>query len=375
MENTNIVQNLKFDFLKRNDFKKFKQDKLFEKLRNEVREIAIYKGGGGLGDLVVAASFFKSFKQAFPNAKIKYMGIIYPRFKKIFDSIPYIDGYIHYERPDKGKRMKEYFEFRKSDLNKIDLLIDTQRRFETSFFLRMLGSKYMLSSGPFLSNWSMPWLNYKKMHILEQLFTLPARLGIPMPDNFSTELDIADEFRENAARMLPITSNKIVALMPSCGMEFKNWDPEYFAKIGDLFANNGYTTIILGSPRELELFKAISDKMKHKPIIPAEIDLEFSKELMNDAAILQRCSVAIGNDSGGMHLASCLGVLSATIFGPTTPRKFAPIGPRNIVFYKPLECSPCRFKCDRNVFKECLNSITPEEVFEACMENMKNRER
>ncbi len=369
-DKSNIMQALQFDFLKRPDFKKLKKGQLFLKLQKDVKTIAIYKGGGGLVDLVVAASFFKTFKQAFPNAKVKYMGIIYPRFQKIFDSMKDIDGYIHYERPDKGKRMKQYWEFRKSQDNNIDLLIDTQRRFETSFWLRMLGAKYMLSSSPLLSNWNMPWLNYKKMHILEQLFTLPARLGMKMPENFSADLNIGQEFMGNAAEMLKGTKGKIVALMPSCGMEFKNWMPEYFAKIGDLFANNGYTIIILGSPKELDLFNSIAGQMKHKPIIPAKIDLEFAKELMNDAAILKQCSVAVGNDSGGMHLASCLGILSATIFGPTTPRKFAPIGPRNIVFYKSMACSPCRFKCNQKIFKQCLNSITPQEVYAACMQNM-----
>ncbi|MBU1043519.1 MAG: glycosyltransferase family 9 protein [Candidatus Omnitrophica bacterium] len=369
-QQSNIMQPLQFDFLRQANFKKFQKTKLFKKLQDNVRTIAIYKGGGGLGDLVVAASFFKTFKQAFPQAKIKYMGVIYPRFQKIFDSIDSIDGYIHYERPDKGKRMKQYWQFRKTQAQGIDLLIDTQRRFETSFWLRMLGTKYMLSASPLLSNWNMPWLNYKKMHILEQLFTLPARLGLDMPENFVADLNIDQQFIANANKMLEGKKGKIVALMPSCGMEFKNWMPEYFAKIGDLFANNGYTIIILGSPKELELFKSIAKLMKHQPIIPAEIDLDFAKELMNDAAILKQCSVAVGNDSGGMHLASCLGVLSATIFGPTTPRKFAPIGPRNIVFYKPMACSPCRFKCNQSIFKQCLNSITPQEVYAACMKNM-----
>ena len=366
----NIMRPLQFDFLKQPDFRKFRNEPLFLKLRKDVKTIAIYKGGGGLGDLVFAASFFKTFKLAFPQAKVKYMGTIYPRFQKIFVSMKDIDGYIHYERPDKGKRMKQYWDFRKSPDNNIDLLIDTQRRYEASFWLRMLKAKYMLSASPFLSDWSMPWLDYKKMHILEQLFTLPARLGIEMPDNFSANLNIGQEFVENAAGMLRGVKGKIAALMPSCGMEFKNWMPEYFAKIGDLFANNGYTIIILGSPKELNLFNLIAGQMNHNPIIPAKVDLNFAMELMNDAAILKQCSVAVGNDSGGMHLASCLGVLSATIFGPTTPRKFAPIGPRNIVFYKPMACSPCGFKCNQKIFKQCLNLITPREVYEACMQNM-----
>jgi len=251
-----------FEFLQRNDLKKYRQEKIFEKLKAEVREIAVYKGGGGLGDLVVAVSFFKTLKVAFPQAKIKYMGIIYPRFKRIFDSIPYIDGYIHYERPDKGKRLKEFFEFRKRNIGKIDLLIDTQRRWETSFFLKLLKPKYMLSGSIFLSDWAMPPLNFKKMHILEQMFALPARLGIDVLKNLNCELKIADEFQANADKMLPKGDKKFVALMPSCGMEFKNWPAENFAKLGDLFAKLGYTTIILGSPKEIELFRRIAAAMK-----------------------------------------------------------------------------------------------------------------
>ncbi|MCG2710779.1 MAG: glycosyltransferase family 9 protein [Candidatus Omnitrophica bacterium] len=360
-----------FEFLQRNDFKRYRQEQDFKKLQSQVKEIAVYKGGGGLGDLVVAVSFFKTLKIAFPQAKIKYMGIIYPRFKRIFDSIPYIDGYIHYERPDKGKGMKEFFEFRKINMAGIDLLIDTQRRWETSLFLKLLKPKFMLSGSIFLSDWPMPFLNFKKMHILEQMFALPARLGIDVLKNLTCELNIADEFKANAHKILPKADEKYVALMPSCGMEFKNWPAENFAELGDLFANLGYTAIILGSPKEIDLFKRIAEAMKKKPIIPAEIDVSFSNELMNDAAILQRCEAAVGNDSGGMHLASCLGVISATIFGPTTPRKFSPIGPRNIIFYKKLPCSPCRFKCRRKIFKECLSSITPDEVFAACMDELK----
>ena len=363
-----------FEFLQRNDFKKYRQEGAFKKLQSEVKEIAVYKGGGGLGDLVVAVSFFKTLKIAFPQAKIKYMGIIYPRFKRVFESIPYIDGYIHYERPNKGKRMKEFFEFKRNNMGKIDLLIDTQRRWETSLFLKLLRPKYMLSGSIFLSNWSMPSLNFKKMHILEQMFALTARLGIDVMENLSCELNIADEFKVNAHKMLAKGDEKFVALMPSCGMEFKNWPAENFAELGDLFAKLGYTTIILGSPKEIDLFRRIAAAMKKKPVIPAEIDPSFAKELMNDAAILQRCEIAVGNDSGGMHLASCLGILSATIFGPTTPRKFSPIGPRNIIFYKNTDCSPCRFKCDRKIFKECLSSITPDEVFSACMDEI-NPER
>ncbi len=362
-------ESMQYAFLNRKDFRKYKEEKIFLKLRNQVKEIAIYKGGGGLGDLIVGIPFFKIFKEAFPVARINYMGIIYPRFERIFKSIPIIDGYIEYSRPDKGKGMREYFDFRRRWNAKIDLLVDTQRRWETSFWLKMLNPKFMLSASVLLSDWPMPFLNYKKMHIFEQMLTLPARLGMQEFRDSGANLSIPEDCLKNAQGMLSGYGDKFIALLPSCGMEFKNWLPEYFARVGDLFAKKGYMVIILGSPKDNNLFRQIASQMHYKPLIPAEIDASFSAELLNDAAVLKLCDIAVGNDSGGMHLGSSLGCVSAAIFGPTTPRKFSLISP-GIVFYKGLACSPCKFKCKRRVHRECLVSIKPEEVFEACMKKI-----
>ncbi|MFH2138876.1 MAG: glycosyltransferase family 9 protein [Candidatus Omnitrophota bacterium] len=356
-----------FDFLKRKDFKKFKRQQIYRDILSQIKEIAVYKGGGGLGDLVVGIPLFKSLKQAFPDAKISYMGTIYPRFEKIFKSIDYIDDYIHYERVSKGKGIKRQLEFKKKLSGRIDLLIDTQRRWETSFWLKNLSPKYMLSASPFLSNWPMPGLPYKKMHTLEQLLALPARLGIQDFDLADNNINIPEQYKVKAEKFLSVYKGKFAAILPSCGMQFKNWSPESFIKLADLLGEKGYTIILLGSTSELKLLKEVAGKIKSKVLIPAEADESFGEELLNSAAILKKCAVAVGNDSGGMHLASCVGILSATIFGPTTPRKFAPIGSRNIIFYKKLPCSPCRFKCVRSTYRECLEMITPEVVFEKIM--------
>ena len=58
-----------FEFLNTKQFKKFKEEALFTKLQRNVREIAVYKGGGGLGDLVAGIRLFSAFKKAFPQKK------------------------------------------------------------------------------------------------------------------------------------------------------------------------------------------------------------------------------------------------------------------------------------------------------------------
>jgi heptosyltransferase-2 len=77
--------------------------------------------------------------------------------------------------------------------------------------------------------------------------------------------------------------------------------------------------------------------------------------------------LAVGNDSGGVHLAAALGVPTLTIFGSTSPVWTAPLGPRTGTIAAGLECSPCfGRKCRRGEPAECLAGITVSDVAAAC---------
>jgi heptosyltransferase-2 len=45
-------------------------------------------------------------------------------------------------------------------------------------------------------------------------------------------------------------------------------------------------------------------------------------------AVLARAGLYVGNDSGISHLAAAWGAPVVTLFGPTDPAQWAPIGPR-----------------------------------------------
>ena len=76
-------------------FKRFNPQRVYLKLRDKINTVAIYKSGGGLGDLVQCIPLFRSFRQMFPQAKIFYLGLYQrPRCDTLFENIPYIDEYI-----------------------------------------------------------------------------------------------------------------------------------------------------------------------------------------------------------------------------------------------------------------------------------------
>src|SRR5437763_1487978 len=56
------------------------------------------------------------------------------------------------------------------------------------------------------------------------------------------------------------------------------------------------------------------------------IDLVGKTDLLTAAAILRRCALFIGNDTGLMHLAAAAGTPTLGLFGPSAVEQYAPWG-------------------------------------------------
>jgi heptosyltransferase-2 len=91
------------------------------------------------------------------------------------------------------------------------------------------------------------------------------------------------------------------------------------------------------------------------------------------AALIARCSLFLGNDSGPMHLAGALGVPVVAIFGPGDPERTAPRPLRGregsvMAVSRRYPCSPCRQAFFRECYPSpagkpmCLESIGVDEV-------------
>lgn len=110
------------------------------------------------------------------------------------------------------------------------------------------------------------------------------------------------------------------------------------------------------------------------------IDL-VGKTTVTDVAVLFSISRAvISHDSGLLHLASRTDIYPIALFGPETPRLYAPLAESKSVIYRALPCSPCvspydykRTSCRNN---QCMRSISVDEVFEEltrCLNRGANR--
>jgi heptosyltransferase-2 len=137
----------------------------------------------------------------------------------------------------------------------------------------------------------------------------------------------------------------------------KCWMPERFAEVADrLMAESDAEIVLFGTAGETAVSNAIVAGMKRKPI-----DLTGKTAIAELPALLSRCQLFIGNDSGAMHVASAVGLPVVAIFGPTDPFGTAPVTPKCTIVQERPYCSPCFLRrCPTD--HRCMTKVTAESV-------------
>ena len=140
----------------------------------------------------------------------------------------------------------------------------------------------------------------------------------------------------------------------------KCWPPGRFAEVATrLQANLDADVILFGTAAEADVSEAIIREMHHPPI-----DLTGKTLIAELPALLSRCHLFIGNDSGVMHVAAAVGLPVVAIFGPTDPAGTPPVTPRCTIVQEKPHCSPCFLRrCP--IDHRCMKRITPEAVISA----------
>lgn len=114
-----------------------------------------------------------------------------------------------------------------------------------------------------------------------------------------------------------------VLIHPGAGSREKCWDWEGFLSVAAVLERAGLTVAFLVGPAELERWPA--DRIA---AIAARFPLLRSPPPGELACVLAAARVLLSNDCGPAHLAALLGTPTLTLFGPTSPRVWRPLGPR-----------------------------------------------
>jgi heptosyltransferase-3 len=135
---------------------------------------------------------------------------------------------------------------------------------------------------------------------------------------------MADADRDRARDLLP-ADRPIVVLAPTANWEPKVWPADRFARAFRTLAASlvhGAMPVVLGGP-------GAAERMMATPLLaalPDAIDLVGTLSLPECAAVLERATLFIGNDSGLMHLSAAAGAPTIGLFGPTDSATYGPAG-------------------------------------------------
>jgi len=119
----------------------------------------------------------------------------------------------------------------------------------------------------------------------------------------------------------------------------RRWPVERFAELAGRLGRQGLggPVVLTGTPEERPLVEEFR-RLHPGPVA----DATGLGSIERTAEVLRRCRLVVSNDTGVMHLAAAMGTATIGLFGPNTPQRYRPIGPRAAAVYTTrVPCSPC----------------------------------
>jgi ADP-heptose:LPS heptosyltransferase len=214
-----------------------------------------------------------------------------------------------------------------------------------------------------------PVLRYAPEAALDQV----RLLGLRAEDvslHFHVRREAAVAMDEWLARQGIGAGRPLVACLPAGSWPAKTWPPERFAAALDSLTEEA-DVVWLWGPGERDLAEDCRARMRTPSHVAPETDWQSL------GALLRRCRLLVGNDSGPKHVAVALGVPTVTIFGPTHPRTWhPPDGPHTALTVRGLACLHCNANTcplEGTRHMRCMRDLAVERVVEAARERLRGR--
>ncbi|OGU69178.1 MAG: ADP-heptose--LPS heptosyltransferase [Ignavibacteria bacterium RBG_16_36_9] len=299
------------------------------------QKILIVRQHNQLGDLLAGVSLFRALKETYPDSHISlvvspfnYPGIVKNKFldriyvfdkKKLFNPV-----YVY-----------RIFKFFREGYDLVIVPVVVSISFTSNLLARLSKTKIRIGANslngePNLSSFffdrriDLDWRNHPDSNVSERSLDIVRPFGINT-DNYRSEItfneaDTAavqkfiDEFTDKNKRLL-------IGLHIGAGKPNNRWSLDKYAvlvkKIESNYPANFYLTGGWAEKEELNY-------------LTKNVDTKFGKFINRPipqiAALISLSDLFISNDTGIMHVAGTTDTPQITIFGPTNPFNWAPIG-------------------------------------------------
>jgi lipopolysaccharide heptosyltransferase II len=314
-----------------------------------------------VGDMVLSTPALKALRRTYPKANITVLAS--KRNYEIIQNNPNIDKIVVFRG--------WYWFLKKIRKKGVDLTIDPFNTYELKQALLsyLSGARHRIgfeeAGRQIFFNIKGPKLQPAK-HLVEHILELVGYLGCDV-NGCEPELFLTDEEVQWASSLLLNkaidTSKMTVALHPGGHFESQRWPLERFGRVAEKITEElKGNVVIFAGPDERVILDRIKQMCGGDVFIISDISI---RQVM---AILSRCDLFLGNNSGPLHIAAALGLPTVSTIGPTVTPLWLPYGKKHIVLKKELDCSPCtKGVCENH---SCMKLITINDVLDAVKSQM-----
>ncbi len=319
-----------------------------------------------IGDVVYNTAVYAPLKKTFPDSHLTVL-VEKPSYGLVCDH-PDVDEVLCFE---KGSLWKQAQFYSRLILEGYDVAIDMHEGtrgsvmcFLTRAPMRM-GNKFAKRS--FLYSTKIDFSDLEPKFPVDYQVALIKKIGVSF-DQVTPSVHIPDHARQKAVGFLAehgIKSGEEYGVIHSGTKKvYDQWQYEKFARLVENIPDKyGLKVVLTCGPGEEWQAESVIKLVRGRQIKYLQTGLQ---EL---GAITQGAKFAICHNGGYMHMASALGTPVVALFGVVNPRVWKPLGPRDMVIYKNIECSPCNKQTRKSECyegdAECKRVIAEEDVLEA----------
>ena len=322
-----------------------------------------------IGDAIMALPALRAVRERFQEAKIAILArppvVDLYRGQKICDELIAYDT-MHSHAGFRGRERLAQ-ELR---AHNFDVALLLQNAFDAAWLARRAGIPerigYARDGRSLLLTKRIPVPKRGEIPVHEQFYYLELlrRAGWidALPHQSCVKLNVLQEDAHRAEEILVAAGVRanIARLAIGAGASYgsaKCWPPSRFADFVNRFRLNTEADVILfGTAAEQQVSDAIATGING-----SSISLVGKTTTGDLPALLSRCQIFVGNDSGAMHVAAAVGLPVVAVFGPTDPHGTAPITPRRTIVQEKPYCSPCFLRrCP--IDHRCMTRVEPEAV-------------
>ncbi|MCX7886733.1 MAG: glycosyltransferase family 9 protein [Verrucomicrobiae bacterium] len=295
--------------------------------------------GGAIGDFIMTLPAIGALRERWPDAHIEILG--YPHIIELANGRHYANAVRSIEAgPMAGffvpggplnENLAAYF--RRFNLV-ISYLYDPDHIFAEN--VRRCGVRQVIEASPRPSDL------HAAGHYCKPLEALAIYEEQPVPRIYLNDAD-----REFAARFLgEAVPEPILAIHPGSGSESKNWPAANFAAVARWLADElALQLLLVHGESDDEPVARLTELIAPRPFRYAR-----GLKLVELAAVLERCALFLGNDSGITHLAAAVGTPTVAMFGPASRPIWEPRGERVcVVRFGPNDVAEARAAASRLV--------------------------